>query len=294
MLALLEPLDLKGMGHNSPAYLHAVLEAIKLAFADREAFYGDPRMVDVPMDRLLDSSFAAARRALIDPRRAWPEMPPPGDAGVPPGRRSPAGPADREIVSRDTSYACVIDRHGNVFSGTPSDDSSDTPVTPGTGMCISSRGSQSWGFRGHRSEVAPGKRPRLTPNPALAIDPSGQRFIPFGTPGGDVQVQAMLQVFLNMRAFGMEIQEAVEAPRVASYSFPESFEPHDYRPGLVKLEDRLPPATGDALAGLGHRVEYWPDLEQLAGAVCLIDGDRRTGLISGAADPRRPAYALGW
>ena len=124
----------------------------------------------------------------------------------------------------DTSHVCVVDRHGNVFAATPSDGSYNAPVIPELGMIPSPRGSQSWGDPDHPSGVAPGKRPRLTPSPAIAIAP-GKMKMPFGTPGGDVQTQAMLQVFLNIHLFGMEVQEAVETPRIASYSFPSSFEP---------------------------------------------------------------------
>jgi gamma-glutamyltranspeptidase/glutathione hydrolase len=118
--------------------------------------------------------------------------------------------------------------------------------------------------------------------------------MPFGTPGGDVQTQAMLQVFLNMMVFGMDPQAAVEAPRFASYSFPSSFEPHAYHPGRLNIEGRIGEATGTALAKLGHKVERWPEWTWLAGSVCTILADAKRGLISGAADPRRPGYAVGW
>jgi gamma-glutamyltranspeptidase/glutathione hydrolase len=118
--------------------------------------------------------------------------------------------------------------------------------------------------------------------------------MPFGTPGGDVQIQAMLQVFLNITAFGMDPQSAVEAPRFATYSFPDSFEPHAFYPGRLVLEERIAPAIADSLAARGHQVEWWPALEWRAGAVCAILGDLRTGLLAGAADPRRPSYAVGW
>jgi gamma-glutamyltranspeptidase/glutathione hydrolase len=117
--------------------------------------------------------------------------------------------------------------------------------------------------------------------------------MPFGTPGGDVQTQAMLQVFLNVHLFGMEAQEAVEAPRTASYSFPSSFEPHAYHPGRLNLEGRIDRLTGETLAGLGHKVEWWPEWTWLAGAVCTIIADQESGVLKGGADPRRPSYALG-
>jgi gamma-glutamyltranspeptidase/glutathione hydrolase len=117
--------------------------------------------------------------------------------------------------------------------------------------------------------------------------------MPFGTPGGDVQTQAMLQVFMNIHVFGMEPQEAVEAPRGASYSYPGSFEPHSYHPGLLYLESRIDKATGDALARMGHKVDWWPEWTWLAGAVCTVVADEQSGVLKGAADPRRPSYAVG-
>ena len=117
--------------------------------------------------------------------------------------------------------------------------------------------------------------------------------MPFGTPGGDVQTQAMLQVFLNIHLFGMEVQEAIEAPRVASYSYPSSFEPHAYHPGLLNMESRIDKATGAALGKLGHKIGWWPDWTWLAGAVCSVVADQESGVLKGGADPRRPSYALG-
>ena len=204
MLQILDGIDLAALGHNSPDYIHTVTEAMKLAFADREAFYGDPRHVDVPGAGLLDPAYAAGRRGLIDPARAWPAMPPPGTPAGAPARAGARrrGGRRRRPAALGTSYVAVVDRHGNAFSATPSDVSTDTPVIPGTGLAVSSRGSQGWLDPGHASAVAPGKRPRLTPSPAMSSVPDGE-VTAFGTPGGDVQLQAMLQVFLNMTAFGM-------------------------------------------------------------------------------------------
>jgi gamma-glutamyltranspeptidase/glutathione hydrolase len=122
----------------------------------------------------------------------------------------------------------------------------------------------------------------------------GKPFLLFGTPGGDVQSQAMLQVLLNQTLFGMDIQSAIEAPRFATFSFPSSFEPHSYFPGRLNLEARIPKETGDALAKLGHRVEWWPNMTWRAAAVCAILVDDDKGVLHAGADPRRPAYALGW
>lgn len=295
-LALLDPEALRAAGHNSPDYLHAIIEALKLAFADREGFYGDPEFVDVPLEALLDPAYAAARAAMIDPARAWPDMPPPGDplgtAAASPGAPLPM-PGAPSGPPRDTSYISVVDRWGNAVSATPSDVSSDTPVIPGTGLCPSSRGSQSFTAPGHPSRVAPCKRPRLTPNPIM-IERPGEFVMPLGTPGGDVQSQAMLQVMLNMLLFGMDPQDAVEHPRAATYSFPDSFEPHVTYPGRLCLEGRIDRATGEALAARGHQVSWWPDRIWRAGAVCLVQADQRSGILTAGADPRRASYAVGW
>lgn len=280
--------------HNAPGYIHTVTEAMKLAFADREAYYGDPRYVAVPADGLLDPAYAQERGRLIDPARAWPAMPPPGrPAGAPPrageGRVTVGGPGPAPL---GTSYVAVVDRHGNAFSATPSDVSTDTPVIPGTGLAVSSRGSQAWLDPGHPSAVAPGKRPRLTPSPALLFGPDGS-VVALGTPGGDVQAQAMLQVLLNLLVVGMRPQAAVEAPRFATQSFPDSFWPHRYFPGRLTLEGRIPETTARALEALGHEVRRWGDWEWRAGGVCLA-GIGPDGVRWAAADPRRDSYAGAW
>jgi gamma-glutamyltranspeptidase/glutathione hydrolase len=123
---------------------------------------------------------------------------------------------------------------------------------------------------------------------------NGKPFMPFGSPGNDIQPQAMLQVFLNVNVFGMDVQTAIEAPRFATYSFPSSSEPHAYHPGRLNLESRIARSTGEELARRGHDVKWWPDVEWRAGAVCTIRVNPDTGVLEGGADPRRPAYALGW
>ncbi len=295
MLNLLEPYDLPALGQNSPRYLHLLAETIKLAFADREAYYGDPTHVKVPADGLLSKAYAEARRRLIRDDRASIDAPP-GDpldlAAVKNGYTPPAGISSGASGDLDTSYVAVVDREGNGFSATPSDPSVDSPVVPGVGCVVSPRGSQSWLDPGHPSAVAPGKRPRLTPAPAMAFK-DGCLFMPFGTPGGDVQQQAMFQVFLNVVCFGMPPQQAVEAPRVASRSFPDSFWPHKASPGQLNVEARLPSTVADELARLGHRVERWSEWDWRAGAVCgiVIGPD---GTLMAGADPRRGSHAIGW
>ena len=294
-LRILEDCDLPGMGHNSADYIHTVLEALKLAFADRHAYYGDPDFVSVPLDGLLSREYARERRREIDPRRAHPEMP---DAGNPWPHQAGAGrpPAKPEPVpgtlAADTSYICAVDRWGNAFSATPSDGFGGAPIVPGLGFMVSARGAQSWLAPEHPSSLAPGKRPRLTPNPALAFK-DGRPWLPFGTPGGDVQPQSMVQLFLNVAEFGMDVQQAIEAPRASTWSFPNSFWPHAYRPGLVGVESRLDPSVVDDLRRRGHDVAVWDEWTPRMGSLCAIEINRERGALYGGSDLRRDGYAMG-
>lgn len=290
-LMILDKIDLKDLGHNTDAYVHTVAEAMNLAFADRERFYGDPNFVDVPLDQLLSADYADQRRALIDAERAFGALPPAGDGwkiGHPSQPTSGGVPADA-----DTSYVCAVDEEGNAFSATPSDGVGSTPIVPGLGLICSGRGSQSWLGADHSSSLEPGKRPRLTPNPAMAFK-DGELFMPFGTPGGDMQIQSMLQTFLNIVVFDMDVQQAVEAPRFGSFSFPNSFWPHEYQPGRLCLEGRISEETGSKLVARGHDVEWWPDWTRIAGNVCaiVVDPERRT--LTAGADLRAEAVAAGW
>ena len=287
-LALVERVGITGLPHNSATYLHRLVECVNLAMADREHYFGDPNFVDVPIDYLLDPATIARRAASVRDVRAFGQMPAPLDL---PGRAHGASGAELPKVEADTSYCCVVDRWGNAFSATPSDGSGNVPVVPGLGITPSGRGSQSRPDPKHPAGVAPGKRPRLTPNPALILTGNGG-VMPFGTPGGDVQTQAMLQVLLNVLHFGMDPQTAIEAPRVASYSFPSSFAPFEYFPGRLAVESRIDKATRDDLAARGHEIRDWREWTWLAGSVEAIVTDPATGLICAGADPRRPAYAM--
>jgi len=294
-LKTLEGVDLKTLGHNSPAYVHHVAEALNLAFGDREAYVGDPRFIEVPVAGLLADDYAASQRARIQRGKAFGQMPAPGNPAA--ATRDPFIP-DLKRFSRaaqgaapDTIYCCVVDGEGNCYSATLSDTSSDTVVIPGLGGTVSSRGSQSRLEPGHPAEVKPGKRPRLTPSPSLALR-DGALYMGFGTPGGDVQMQAMLQVFLNVTEFGMTVQQAIEEPRFGTFTFPNSFSP--FAIGNFNLESRFPRATMDALHALGHPVDPWPELAPAAGAICAVMRDPATGWLHAGADPRREAYAIAW
>ncbi len=294
VLKILEGVDLSSLEHNSAAYLHRIVEAVKLSYADRERYYGDPEFVDVPIEALLSDAYAAHRRTLIDPHSAWPEMPPYGDPST---LSTPAGPSMKAAAGGgyqgDTSYVCVIDREGNGFSATPSDFLGDVPIVPGLGLLVSGRGTSSWLDPDHASSLQPWKRPRLTPNPGLVMR-DGELSMVFGTPGGDQQPQGMVQTFLNIIEFGMTPQKAVEQTRVGSLSFPNSFWPHQYLPGRLIVEERLPAQTRKALTHLGHDLEIWNALEPRLGHVCVVRRDPETGVLHGGADPRFQSLAIGW
>ena len=299
-LAILQGYDLAASGQNSADALHLILEALKAAFADRHHYYGDPKVVDVPLAGLLHPDYAATWRGRISRERACPGMPEPGD----PWRFQPdAGPTRRRehraprafaaAVEPDTSYLCVVDERGNAFSATPSDGIGGTPVIPGLGCIVSGRGVQSWLDPEHPSAIAPGKRPRLTPSPGLIMQ-DGRVVAPYGTPGNDVQPQAMVQFVVNLIDFGMDPQAAVEAPRLATFSYPRTTHPHPYTPGRVEAEGRIAAAVLAELGRRGHQVVRWPDWSARAGSLCTAVADRRHGILVGAADPRRLAYAAGW
>lgn len=294
-LNMLERWDVASMGPGSPLFLHRFAEAMKLACADREGFFGDPDQVDVPMRGLLDKGYAEERAALVRDDRAWPELPPPGDPWRYEGRQGHAGyrPVPRGGEGYpDTSYACAMDAEGWAFSATPSDPAAHGPLVPGLGLLVSTRGAQLWTTPGHPSAIAPGKRPRLTPNPAMLVR-DGRAYAPFGCPGEDAQCQAMVQFVCGIVDFGMDTQAAIEMPRVISASFPWSFHPHRYSPGELRVEGRVPAEAREHLRRLGHRIVEWPDWTPGAAAVCAIrrlDG----GTLEGGADPRRESYAVGW
>jgi gamma-glutamyltranspeptidase/glutathione hydrolase len=296
-LSILETCDVAAMGHNSPAYLHTVIEALKLAFSDRHAFYGDPDFVEVPMQGLLDPRYGAERLSMIDFNKASVEMPDSGDPWkyqsgerVKSKLKSPQVMAGR--LEADTSYISIIDKWGNAFSGTPSDGIGGGPTVPGLGFVMSPRGSQSWLDEDHPSCLQPGKRPRLTPTPSMAFK-DDNLWMPFGTPGGDVQCQSMVQLFLNVVEFGMNVQEAIEAPRISTWSFPNSFWPHAYYPNLIGVEGRVDSDTISTLSKLGHQIDVWDDWTPRMGGLCAIEVDQDTGALFGGADLRRDGYAMG-
>ncbi len=294
-LNLLEGYDVASLGPGSLAFLHRYTEAFKLAAADREGFFGDPEHIDVPMKGLLDKAYAEERRRLIRDDRASPELPEPGNPWRYEGRTGPAGYRPRVasgVGAPDTSYCCAMDADGNAFSATPSDPALGAPLVDGLGIIVSTRGAQLWTTPGHPSAIAPGKRPRLTPNPALLMK-DGRALMPFGCPGEDAQCQAMVQTACNVIDFGMNTQAAIEAPRVVSRSFPWTFHPHAYEPGVLTMESRISREVRDGLAALGHVIRDLPDFSPATAGMCAIR-ELEPGTLEGGADPRRESYVIGW
>jgi gamma-glutamyltranspeptidase / glutathione hydrolase len=294
-LNILEGFNLPSLGHNSPAYIHVLTEALKLAMADRERYYGDPDFAQVPLEALLSKDYAAERCKLIDLNKATPEMPAFGDpmAGRAVGDtmeingfRGPVGSS-----TDGTTHLSVVDEEGNIFLATPSGGRLNGGcVVPGMGFTLSHRSEIFYLDPRHANALQPGKRPRTTLVCYFAFK-DHQPWLTFGCPGGDNQVQADLQLFLNVVEFGMNPQAAVEAARFSSSSFPGSFYPHAYAPGQLNVEPGIPTHVRDALALKGHRINPVPNAG-LGAIVTMVDAD--LGTRSAGADPRRPTYAFGW
>lgn len=299
-LNMLERFDLEAMGHNTPEYIHTITEALKLAMADRQAYYGDPDFAAVPIDGLLSREYAAERAKMIEPGRAFPELPPAGDPwrnSSLPGR-STGSPATGNPAAGDgpgdesgTTHISVLDRDGNMVCATPSGGSFAKSVfLPEIGCALSSRIEMFNFEEGHPNVLAPGKRPRTTlVNYIVCKD--GQPLFTVGCPGGDHQAQANVQLILNTLLFGMNPQEAIEAPRFATDSVTNSFYPHVYYPGQLSVEEGIPDDTVAALRGLGHKVVRAASCG-MGATVARRDPD--TGVLSAGGDPRRACYAIGW
>jgi gamma-glutamyltranspeptidase/glutathione hydrolase len=298
MLNLLESYDLKTMQHNSADYVHILTESMKLAFADRDRYYGDPRFVKVPGAELLSKDYAEMRRSLIDPKIASLEQRP----GDPINKKSLArmigfaeiGPSEIPEAerARDTTCVNVIDAQGNVFSATPSGAWLPSFIAGDTGIPISSRMQSFLLTPNHPNELKPGKRPRITLTPTLVMK-DGHPFAALSTPGGDNQDQALLQVLLNVIEFGMNPQEAVEAPRFETWHLVSSFDDHRFNPGVLQIEGRIKPGVIEDLKARGHKVEVKGDYGS-GSAPTIIIYDPLSKLIQGGADVRRGRYAIGW
>jgi gamma-glutamyltranspeptidase/glutathione hydrolase len=293
-LNLLEGYDLKKMGLNSPDYIHTTVEAIKLAMADRDTYLGDTDFIQVPFAGLLSKDYASDRRKLIDPQQASAEFRP----GVPPGPGITLRPRDLQIRGEadhtgDTSYIAVVDRSHNMVSFEPSLHSAfGTGVVMGDlGFIFNCRGDYYSLVQGHANALEPGKRPRSTLQSTLVMK-DGQPLMVLGSPGGDDQVMRTLQTLLNVVEFDMNVQQAIEAPRFNTTSFPSSPFPHVMRPAAMSVEDRIAKDVRDALIARGHKLTVsGPWVMGSNGAIFI---DSKTGTLSAGADPRVEAYALAW
>ncbi|HEX4659831.1 MAG TPA: gamma-glutamyltransferase [Streptosporangiaceae bacterium] len=280
-LALLDGFDLRAMGPGGADFIHTVTECAKLAFADREAWYGDPRATDVPLAELLSPEYAAGRRALVraeasaelipgSPGGAQPRLPGyaaaafgDGAAAGRPGHgepiaASPGGVAVAELGPGDTCHLDVADSFGNLVSATPSGGwLQSSPVIPGLGFCLGTRAQMFTLTPGLASTLAPGRRPRTTLSPGLALR-DGKPYLAFGTPGGDQQDQWSLAFFLNHVLFGMNLQQAIDAPAFHTDHFPSSFWPRGSAPRSLAAEARLGEPVLAELRRRGHEVTVTP------------------------------------
>ena len=298
VLNLLEGFDLKAMGHNSADYIHTGVEAVKLAYADREKYLGDMDFIRIPFAGLLSKDYARDRRALIDPGKASLELRP-GDAekyakGAEPANRAlhPNLEGNAEHAG-DTSALFVVDKDRNLVSLIPSLHSTfGTGVVMGNlGFILNCRGDYYELDPNHANALVPGKRPRSTLTPTIVMK-DGKPFMGVGSPGGDDQPMRILQTFLNVVDFGMNIQQAIEAPRWSTTSFPASDFPHTMYPGEMSVEARIPETVREELVRRGHKLKVsgaWT-----LGATSAIVIDPKTGLLSAGADPRGDNYALSW
>jgi len=292
-LRLLEGFDLADMGHGSAEYIHTVTECAKLAFADREAWYGDPDFVDVPLDLLLSSGYADERRELVTaeasaelrPGGPSPRLPSPvlGAIAITPGVGEP--------TRGDTVHLDIVDREGNVVSATPSGGWLwGAPVIPELGFCLGTRAQMFWLEEGLPNSLEPGKRPRTTLSPTLALAEDGTR-LALGTPGGDQQDQWTLNTFLAHVHFGLNLQEAIDAPGHHTEAFPSSFYPRATRVRHVAVEERVPAGTVEGLRERGHDVEV--SAPWSLGRVSAV-GREPDGQLKAGANPRlMQGYAVG-
>jgi gamma-glutamyltranspeptidase / glutathione hydrolase len=299
-LNLLEGFDLAGMGHNSADYIHTVHESIKLAYDDRNAYYGDPAFARVPLAGLLSKAYAAERRKLIGPQAALDHRP--GDpyafdpdVTAPPRRYVPHAQGRKAgSEAGDTTAVDVVDRQGNLFSATPSSGwlLGGAFIAGDTGVPLSNR-MQVFDLDPLSPNVlVGGKRPRTTLTPTVVLK-DGKPFLAISTPGGDSQDQQILNVLLNLIVFKMALQEALEAPRINSLHPFSSFDDHESQPGVLEVEDRVAPAVLDALKARGHTLRVLSSYGMSTGVVA-VGIDPATATLRGGADVRRERYVFGW
>jgi gamma-glutamyltranspeptidase/glutathione hydrolase len=293
-LNILDGFDLAGMKLNSAPYIHTLAEALKLAYADRDTYYGDPRFNRIPAERLLSKEYGAARAKLIGHDASLEFRP--GDVEPnPPKHPSLSAIArhkiDDALLAKDTTCVDAIDKDGVVISITPSGAWMPTFLAGDTGIALTQRAQSFLLVPGHPNELAPGKRPRVTLSPTLVVGP-GRALLALSTPGGDNQDQALLQVLLNAIAFGMNPETAVETPRFQSEHLVSSFDNHAMDPGRLLLDDRTPDAVVAELKQRQHVVEMRTRYQ--SGAAPVMIHLYPSGLIEAGADPFYFRAAQAW
>jgi gamma-glutamyltranspeptidase / glutathione hydrolase len=297
-LNILQGFNLKGMGHNSADYIHTLAEATKLAMADRDKFLGDMDFIKIPYRGLLSEPYAAERRKLIDPQKASLELREGHPEKFQPEFSAVTRPDDYGVTGDgdhdgDTSYIGVVDQQRNAVSFTPSLHSGHgTKVVLGDlGFPLNCRGDYFSLVRGHANALEPGKRPRSTLQGTL-VTRDGELFMITGCPGGDNQAINTMQTLLNIVDFGMNVQQAIEAPRWTTRSFPASPAPHTMYPGDLQVEDRVPQAVRVELVERGHKLSVSGPYS--IGSNAAIVSDATKGIVAAGADPRNSALALAW
>lgn len=281
-LKLLEGFDLRGMEHNSAPYIHLLVECAKLAFADRNRYYGDPRFADVPLERLLSERYNEERRKLVDLRSA-------NNAEF----DEPEEDAGKPIFVGDTAHLDVIDDEGFMMSATPSGGwIPSSPIIPELGFPLGTRMQCMTLNENHPNGLMPGKRPRFTLTPSLAFQ-DGKPWMVFGTPGGDCQDQWALQFFLNLVEFDMDLQEAIDKPAFHTMHFRNTFYPKAMVPGVVFLEKGIDLDEIIRLQGMGHKMNLLKCNESEVAAVRI---NHATGTLEGAASFKfeGQSYSFGW
>jgi len=303
-LALLQGFDLTEAGLLTADYVHTVVECAKLAFADREAWYGDPLAVDVPMADLLSPDYNHARRALVTsgasrelrPGRPGGRLPVlPASKAAPPAATAGSGEPtiDRTGLTRgDTVHIDVADSHGLMISATPSGGwLQSSPTVAELGFCLGTRGQMTWLEADLPASLRPGVRPRTTLTPSLALK-EGRPYLAFGTPGGDQQDQWSLAFFLAHVHFGLGLQAAIDAPMFHSTHMPSSFWPRDSHPAGLVVEDRLGADVIAELRRRGHDITTSGDWS--LGRISAAGVEPETGFLRAAANPRGgQGYAVG-
>ena len=297
-LGMLAAFDLRALGHNSARYIHVVSEALKLAFADRERYYGDHEDAFAAIAELIAPAYLRERAALIRMDRAAPEAPAPGDlrrrgaalrgVGATAGLRADSA---SEAAADGTTHVAAIDREGNMICLTPSGGVfRKSAFAPELGCTLSTRSEMFVLEDGHPNALVAGKRPRTTLINYLICE-NGVPTTTVGCPGGDDQAQADLQLVLNLLVFGMNPQQAVEAPRFSTQTLVNSFWPRVYHPGQLNVEPGIAESTRAELRALGHAVT---EIGACGIGAVVTRRDPATGVLSAGADPRRPTYALAW